>query len=231
MTKFRNVSASMVFRNGFTLLVVILCLDLCLSGCGGKETSQPVADSHRGQTVNQAPVATPTQPKAQDLGNTDVDFASIEKFPDISFCFSEDLAPNGNSRFPLVEGNTVQDASGNPAATYWAATVPATYEITLPGKAVIHRVEVLGPCGTIGIPECVVFLKRSRDGNWERPTGLVYEKRFAGTDEDGDMTKHVFSFDKTHAVGVLLGFAVGCERDPSLVHVRDIKVIGHSGSK
>ena len=203
----------------------LLGLLLVLSfGCGGgqpaQEETEAVAEL---QDESSQPEVEPTpEPTVEEL----VNFASIEQFPTLSYSASEDLSPSGHLQVPLIENNNLEQGMEEPIATFWAATIPATYEISLPPKAVLERIEVQTTGGTTAFEECVVFVRQGAE-DWKRPQKLSLLKSFAGTDDDGDMTRFVFRFQETPATDVLLGFARGCERIPDQVRVHDIDILGH----
>jgi hypothetical protein len=218
-------------RSGLFPLSILWCVFLLgLTGCGAPPAppEQAVEAEEPGQGEEQASVeeANLAEPSPAPTADPRKNFGSIEQFPNLRYSVSEDLAPNGHAEVPLLETNRVENLEGEAPATHWAARVPATYEITLPAGAVVEQIAVQSTGGTTAFPECVVFLK-AEGSDWKRPENLTLVREFAGYDDDGDMTRHVFSFTPQPASSVQIGFALGCDRSPQHVHVHDIDVFGN----
>ena len=204
-------------------------LVLCLAGCGGKEEAPP---SEHPPSVDEAPavavLATPTLGSipTETPDPSVINFASLERYPQLEVAVSGDSRPDGDKTCPVADGKTILDASGQPVALYWSAPIPATYEISLPHNAFIDRVEIQTTGGDTALPECVLFVRKEFGGDWEKPRRLRLERRLDGADEDGDRIRYVFRFEDTPALTVRLGFARGSEKQPDRVRVADIDIFG-----
>jgi hypothetical protein len=197
-----------------------------LLGCGAKKEASTEVEG-AGETSAEVPVD-PTPPEPSPTPK-ETNFTSAAEFAEFNIRVSDDLTPDGHYRNPLVEPGLVSEtteAQIDSGPSYWSAPVPATYEVTLPPGAKVRRVEVQGTGGDSSFPECVVFVKSTSDGDWERPDRLDLDRRDDEPDQKGKTTRHIFSFRETEAAGVLLGFATGSAQFPDRIHVKDIDIFG-----
>jgi hypothetical protein len=212
-------------RRELPILAVAIFALAVFVGCGAKEEASTEVGGEA-----EVPAEAPAEPTPPEPSPTpkETNFTSAAEFAEFDIRVSDDLTPDGHYRNPLVEPGLVSEATEvqNGGPSYWSAPVPATYEVTLPPGAKVRRVEVQGTGGDSAFPECVVFVKKTSDDNWERPERLDLDRRDDEPDQKGKTTRHIFSFRETEAAGVLLGFATGSVEFPDRIHVKDIDILG-----
>lgn len=206
---------------------VVGIIAFLLAGCGG-ETPPPAPPS---------PSPAAPQPGAQgpkleqsDLHSateSDVDFASLEKFPDLKFQAAGTLPDSGDPKVVLMDGANVASASGQ-AVAYWSAKTPASFEITIPnekGHIHIDHVEIQDAGGDKAIGLCSVSIMPEGKDTWQPPEGIT--KRMKQVPVPGGMAvRHIIEFDEAHATAVRVNFMAGPPAHPEQVFVSDIDIIG-----
>lgn len=154
--------------------------------------------------------------------------ASLAMFPDLAFETSMDFTPNGDPRYPLTEGEVFHDDQGNAISPYWAAPVPATYDIYWPDDVPVElaRVELQDIGGDFSFDNAEILLKPTPDSDWLPVSRLAITRQSAGESAHGAVYRHVYSFTPQTAVAVRVLFAKGCPKFPGRVYVADLDVFG-----
>jgi hypothetical protein len=203
-------------------------------GCG-KDESPPLAEkSQSDQAAPMKPVKEAEEPAPTPTPEVkEVDFASFKSFPALEYKATENVPGNGDVRCPLLDGDTLKNASGEEIPGYWCSIAPASFEITIPPppSAEWHThvmgVEVEDAGGGSAFPECVVFVQDHTGPDFFAPAGLNYEIKQVGENRNGKISRHIITFDELHASAVMIAFPSGCVQYPGLVYVKDIGIQGN----
>lgn len=206
----------------FLSIPVLGLLGLMLIGCGGEAPPPPPPPQSN---------AHPPKLEHSDLHGkteTDVDFANLEKFPDLKFQAAGTLPDSGDPKVVLMDAATVASASGQAAATFWSAKTPASFEITLPvekGHLHIDHVEIQDAGGDKAIGMCSVSIMTEEKNSWQPPDGITKRMKQVPM-ADGMAVRHIIEFDEAHATAVRVNFSAGSPAHPDQVFVTDIDIIG-----
>ena len=206
-----------------TCLVPLVVFSLLLVGCGSDEPAPPP----NAPTGAKAPEpAVPKFPK-----ELDVDFASLAKFPDLTFEAIGTIPEEGDPRAALMDGAPLTPTTGQPANLFWVAKPAAQFIVNLPtdkGPARVDKVTVEDGGGDRSFPFCSVSVETPDKPTWHPPMGLTSRKEQIKTPE-GEWVRTIIQFDEVQSIKIRVSFPAGNAKQPDRVFVRDIDIIGDLG--
>ncbi len=202
-----------------------------LAGCGSDEPASqaPVASTQTSQPGVEAPKPAAAEP-AHPL-ESDVDFASLAKFPDIQFEAPGTIPEEGDPRVVLMDGAPLTDPTGQAVGPFWVAKPPAQFIVNMPtgkGRIRVDKVTIEDAGGDKSFPLCSVSIRTADKPEWHPPQGLTNRKELVKTPE-GEWVRTVIQFDEVPATGIRVSFPAGNSKQPDHVYVRDIDIIGDLG--